>query len=429
MTPSASTFANVVSDEELGRAVEAEAAWIEDLAGRLVAIPSTLGNEEPAQVVVAEAIREFGLEPVDVPMDAEALRASPLVAPFSWSVEGKRNVVATWAAVGTGGRSLALNGHVDVVPPAAAALWSSDPFTATRDGDWLVGRGTGDMKAGVAAMLGAVRALRGLGLAPLGDLQLQSVVEEECGGNGALQCVLSLPAVDACVIPEPFPGAISISQVGVLWFLVDLVGVPAHVGDAEDGVNAIEAAFPVVARLRRLEAELNEDPPAPYDTFPHPINLNVGLIDGGDWISTVAASCTLGCRLAVYPGQPVAELKRLVEAAVAGAASDHPWLAKHPPRVRYDGFAGNGVEVPVGADIVQALAAAHLKATDTEAALVPTTATTDARVFVESGIPAVCFGPHAESLHGVDERVYVPSVVATARVLATLVRDWCGVTA
>ena len=429
MTPRPSTFADVVSDEAVARAVEAEAEWIEDLTARLVAIPSTLGNEEPAQVVVAEAIRELGLDPVDIQLDADELRASPFVAPFSWPVDGKRNVAATWAAAGTGGRSLALNGHVDVVPPAAADLWTSDPFVATRDGDWLVGRGTGDMKAGLAAMLGAVRALRGLGLAPLADLQLQSVVEEECGGNGALQCVLSLPAVDACVIPEPFPGAISTSQVGVLWFLVDLVGVPAHVGDAHDGINAIEAAFPLVARLRQLEAELNEAPPAPYDTIPHPINLNVGLIDGGDWISTVAASCTLGCRLAVYPGQPVAELMRRVEEAVAEAAADHPWLAKHPPRVRYDGFAGNGVEVASDAAIVRALAAAHLAATDTEPMLVPTTATTDARAFVESGIPAVCFGPHAEAIHGVDERVYVPSVIETARVLATLVRDWCGVTA
>ena len=350
------------------------------------------------------------------------------MAPFSWPVEGKRNVAATWAAAGTGGRSLALNGHVDVVPPAAAELWANDPFLATRDGDWLVGRGTGDMKAGVAAMLGAVRALRGLGLAPLADLQLQSVVEEECGGNGALQCVLALPAVDACVIPEPFPGAISVSQVGVLWFLIDLVGVPAHVGDAQDGINAIEAAFPIVERLRRLEAELNEEPPAPYDTFPHPINLNVGLIDGGDWISTVAASCTLGVGLRCFRAA-----RRRAQATGRGGGcgrrADHPWLAKHPPRVRYDGFAGNGVEVRPSAEIVQALAAAHLAATDTEAARVPTTATTDARVFVESGIPAVCFGPHAEAIHGVDERVYVPSVVETARVLATLVRDWCGVTA
>ncbi len=293
----------VVSDDDLARAIDAEAGWIEDLTCRLVEIPSTLGNEEPAQVIVESALRDLGLEPVDVPMDADTLRAHPLAAPFSWDVTGKRNVAATWSAGGEGGRSLALNGHVDVVPPAAAELWTGDPFTPVRDGEWLVGRGAGDMKSGVAAMLGAVRALRGLGLAPLGDLQLQSVVEEECGGNGALQCVLALPTVDACVIPEPFPDSISVAQVGVLWFHVELAGVPVHVGEAGEGVNAIEATFPVIGRLRALETELNESPPPPFDSVAHPINLNIGVIRGGDWVSTVAASCTLSCRLAVFPGQ------------------------------------------------------------------------------------------------------------------------------
>jgi acetylornithine deacetylase len=419
----------VVSDDDLARAVEAEAGWIEDLTCRLVEIPSMLGNEEPAQVVVESALSELGLEPVDVPMDADMLRAHPLAAPFSWDVTGKRNVAATWSAGGAGGRSLVLNGHVDVVPPAAAELWTRDPFTPVRDGEWLVGRGAGDMKAGLAAMLGAVRALRGLDLAPLGDLQLQSVVEEECGGNGALQCVLALPTVDACVIPEPFPDSISVAQVGVLWFQVELSGVPVHVGEAGEGVNAIEAMFPVIGRLRVLEAELNELPPPSFDGVEHPINLNLGVIRGGDWASTVAASCTLSCRLAVFPGQAIESLKLRVEEAVAAAGRDHAWLAEHAPRVRYDGFAGNGVEVATSSPIVNALAAAHLAATGVEPARVPTTATTDARVFVESGIPAVCLGPLAEAIHGVDERVHLPSVVTTARTLATLVRDWCGVTA
>jgi acetylornithine deacetylase len=285
------------------------------------------------------------------------------------------------------------------------------------------------MKAGLAAIVGAVRGLRRLGLQPLGDVLLQSVVEEECGGNGALQCLLAGHRGDACVIPEPFPGAVTVSQVGVLWFHVDIAGVPAHVGDAGVGVNAIEAAFPIVHALRELEAELNADPPAPYDELDHPINLNVGVITGGDWPSTVAAECSLSCRLALYPGQEVEGLQARVEAAVARAARAHPYLSTHAPRVRYDGFAGEGVEVPADAPIVQALAAAHERVTGAAPQPVASTATTDARVFVASGIPAVCCGPRAERIHGVDERVHLPSVVTTAQVLALLVRDWCGVTA
>ncbi len=420
---------DVIADGELAAAVAEDSDWMEDLLCRLVAAPTTLGNEEPGQVVVAEALTELGLEPVDVWMDHEALRRSPIAAPFTWDVSAKRNVVATWGAVGEGGRSLALNAHVDVVPPAAEALWTSPPFEAVRHGEWLTGRGTGDMKGGLAAMLGAVRALRRLGLEPLADVQLQSVVEEECGGNGALQCLLSLPSTDAAVIPEPFPAAISVSQVGVLWFHVDIEGIPVHVGDAGEGVNAIDAAFRVVTRLRALETELNEDPPPPYDDIPHPINLNIGVMSGGDWPSTVPATSSLSCRLALFPGQEVSTLQHRVEAAVAAAAADDPWLDRHPPRVRYDGFAGRGVEVPRDAPIVRAVAAAHQAVAGGAPALVPTTATTDARVFVESGVPAVCYGPLAERIHGVDERVHLPSVTSTAQAFAVLIRDWCGVTA
>ncbi len=424
----AATVSTRVGDDELAGAVAAEREAMEDLLVRLVETPTTLGNEEAGQAIVEEAFRDAGLEPRRIPMDADVLRAHPLAAPFTWTVDGKSNVVATWEGAGTG-RSLVLNGHIDVVPPAAESLWSGPPFSARRDGDWLVGCGAGDMKAGLVAIVGAVRGLRRLGLAPLGDLLVQSVVEEECGGNGALQCILAGHRADAVVITEPFPAAVTVSQVGVLWFHVDIAGIPAHVGDAGVGVNAIEAAFPVVASLRELEAELNADPPPPYDVFEHPINLNVGVITGGDWPSTVAAECSLSCRLALYPGQRVDELKARVEAAVDRAARAHPYLAAHPPRVRYDGFAGEGVSVPADAPVVDALAAAHERVTGAAPERTATTATTDARVFVASGIPAVCFGPLAERIHGVDERVHLPSVVGTSQVLAVMVRDWCGIAA
>jgi acetylornithine deacetylase len=258
---------------------------------------------------------------------------------------------------------------------------------------------------------------------------LQSVVEEECGGNGALQCVLAGHVGDACVIPEPFPGAVTVSQVGVLWFRVDVAGIPAHVGEAGVGVNAIEAMLPVVAALRELEAELNADPPPPYDELEHPINLNVGVIRGGDWASTVPAECSLSCRLALFPGQEPAWLRARVEDAVARAAQGHPYLAAHPPRVRYDGFAGEGVELPAGSPIATAVAGAWAAAAGTPALPLATTATTDARAFLASGIPAVCCGPSAERIHGVDESVHLPSVSTTALMLALLVRDWCGVAA
>jgi acetylornithine deacetylase len=394
-----------------------------DLLAELVAAPTELGHEEPGQAIVERAIAECGLAPRSVRLDAAALKAHPHASPFSWEVSGKRNVVATSAGSG-GGRSLILCGHIDVVPPAAAELWTSPPYRPRRAGDWLYGRGAGDMKGGIVAMLGAVRALREAGVKLAGDVHLASVVEEECTGNGALQCLLDGLTADGCVITEPHPDHLTIAQVGVVWFHVEVAGEPVHAAYAGTGHNAIEAAYAVLTELRALESELNADPPAPYDAVPHPINLNPGVIAGGDWASTVAARCMLSCRLATYPGVEPGRLRGQVEEAVARAAAADPFLRAHPPRVRWDGFVCEGSTVAVEEPLVQVLSRAYADVHGAAPALRPTTATTDARHFVREGIPAVCFGPRAESIHGIDERVSISSMHACAEVLARFIVAW-----
>jgi acetylornithine deacetylase len=283
------------------------------------------------------------------------------------------------------------------------------------------------MKAGLAAMVGAVRGLRRLGLAPLGRVQLQSVVEEECTGNGALACVLAGHTADAAVLTEPTRGAIWNAQVGVLWFQVRVVGLPAHAGDAPEGANAIEASMAVIEALRGLEAELNVVKPPLYAAYPHPINLNVGVIRGGDWPSTVAGECLTQFRLALYPGERVADLKARVEQTVAAVAHARPELGAYRFDVLYDGFACEGYELAPDAPLVNALSGACERATGRRPPLYASTATTDARSFQLYGdTPAVCFGPVAENEHGVDERVHLPSVTETAQAIALFVGDWCG---
>jgi acetylornithine deacetylase len=251
------------------------------------------------------------------------------------------------------------------------------------------------------------------------------VVEEECTGNGAFQCVLSERPADAVIITEPTSLTIQTSQVGVLWFQVVVRGRPAHAGDAPIGLNAIEATIPLIAGLRALEAELNVSPPAPYDVYEHPINLNIGMIRGGDWPSTVAAESVLHCRLALFPGARVDELKRRVEDTVAGVAAG--LAGGFDARVVYDGFACEGYTLDHDAPLVTALGDAASRVFGAEPVLIASTATTDARSFgLYAGTPAVCFGPHAESIHGVDERVSLPSVLQTAQALALFIDDWCG---
>ena len=320
---------------EIAAAVAAEAAYMEDVLCRLIEAPTTLGNEEPGQEVMRDGVagdRARARRPAA--RRGDAARASGGLAVLVGRLRQSGTSSPTGVPAGEGGRSLVLNGHIDVVvgggrePVADGAVrgrarrrLALRPRRRRHEG-----RAGGDPRRGQGPR--ALSASR-----PLAPVQLQSVVEEECTGNGALQCAVSGLRADACVVTEPFPGSVSISQVGVLWFHVDIAGLPAHAGDAQDGANAIEASFPVVAALRRLEAELNESPPPPYDAFDHPINLNVGVLRGGDWPSTVAAECTLSCRLALYPGQQVEWLQAKVEEAVAGAAA-RASVPRRPPAAR-----------------------------------------------------------------------------------------------
>jgi acetylornithine deacetylase len=416
-------------DTEIAEAIAAGAEWMTELLARLVDKDTTLGNEEPGQAVMREALHELGLDPLDVPMDAEALRAHPAASPFDWEVRDKANLVATWAPERRdGGLSLILNGHIDVVSPEPRSQWDRDPFTAHVEADWLYGRGAADMKCGLAAILGAVKGLRELGLSPHAPVIVQSVVEEECTGNGALQTLLAGYRADAAIIAEPFGAAITTSQVGVLWFDVVIEGLPGHAAEAGHAINAIEASLTMIGALRVLEAELNASPPPPYDAYPHPISLNVGQIHAGDWNSTVPGECVTGYRFATYPGMSLQELRSRVEQVVADAATAHASAFPQPPQVVYRGFAAEGYELAQDHLLVDSLSAAYARHMGAPPALVATTGTTDARVFGHvGGIPSVCFGPYAEAAHGVGERVYLPSVVQTAQVMGLFIRDWCGV--
>jgi len=413
--------------DEIAAAVAAHRSETEQLLIELVQAPTLLGEAMAGQELMRATLQRLGLRTRMQRLDAAAIAEHPGASPFSWDVSAKANVIADWgpaAVAHPSGRSLILNGHIDVVPPGPEDLWTSPPFCARRDGDWLYGRGACDMKAGLAAYVGAVAGLRSLGLEPLAPVQLQSVVEEECTGNGALQAVIDGASADAVVVTEPTSLTIQYSQVGVLWFAVVVRGRPAHAGDAPVGHNAIEASFQIASALRELEAELNVSPPAPYDVYEHPINLNVGELRGGDWPSTVAAEAVLRCRLALFPGEPVDALRERLEATVANAVGV---LDGFTASVRYDGFGCEGYTLAPESELIEELAGAVQASVGQRPALIASTATTDARQWaLYAGTPAICFGPHGENVHSADERVSLASVLRTSQALAWFIARWCG---
>jgi len=400
------------------------------LTRRLVRFPSVRGAEQTAQDCVAGLMRERGWSVDRWRVEIEAIRHLPGFSPVLGAYDDAINVVGSLRAQSPKGRSLILNGHIDVVPVGPLDMWTRPPFEPEQRDGWLYGRGSGDMKSGLVAAIAALDALRSLGRRPAADVHVQSVVEEECTGNGALACLARGYRADAALIPEPTGERLVRGQVGVLWFQVQVRGQPVHVMDAGSGSNAIEAAYELIQALHGLEARWNEPERRHplYARHPHPINLNIGKIAGGDWASSVPAWCNFDVRVALYPGQEIAAAKREIEAAIRDAARANRFLANAPPAIVYNGFEAEGYVLTRDEDASAALRRAHERSAGAPLAEEAFTGTTDARFFgLYADIPALVYGPKAEAIHGFDERVDLASLRRVTKAIALFIADWCGV--
>jgi acetylornithine deacetylase len=295
----------------------------------------------------------------------------------------------------------------------------------------MYGRGAGDMKAGVVSTVIAWLALRRAGLQPAAELQFAAVIEEECTGNGALAVMQALPKPDACLIPEPGPGypALYVAEVGVVWAWITVTGRPAHVREMHAGVNAIEAAHVIAGCFKAYEAAMNnaERRHPAFAANNHPINVNLGTVEGGEWNSSVPTRARIGLRVGVMPGHSCRDVAREIEGVVAEAMRD-PALAGAKAAVAFRGFMADGAIFPPEQAISRAVAAAHGAVTGETLRHYAAAGLTDARFYtLYQGTEATCYGPDADGIHGIDESVGLRSFHAVTKVLALTVAGWCGV--
>ena len=377
----------------------------------LVRAPSLLGNEEPAQQLVEARLLDLGFAVRSVEPNAEELAARPDSGLPLLPYEGRRCLIGTLG--GGAGRSILLNGHVDVVSAEPVERWSKDPFGAEIADGRLHGRGSCDMKGGVAAMLLAVEAALSAGDLP-GPLVYQSVIEEECGGNGALAACLAGPSADAAVIAEPTNGGIDLVAPGVIWARITVESRARHASHADEGSNPIETAFGVVRALHELEAELNAQPEPEFAGVARPYLLNVGALHAGDWPSMSPGRAELDVRL----GFPLRLAPAEAQARLAAAVR----RAEPAARVDFRGFRARGYAFGADTPLVRLLAECHAEVRGGSLEAEPARATTDLRFF--EGVQAVCYGPTGDGLHGVDEWVDLESIAEVAAVLALLLRRW-----
>jgi acetylornithine deacetylase len=398
---------------------------------RLVRCPSTLGNEASALNEMERLYRQLGLAPRRIPTEPERLKDHPGFSPPLISYAGRDNVAAVHRPTSARGRSLALQGHVDVVPEGAADMWETPPYHPVIRGGRVFGRGAGDMKAGIVSYAMAFEALRRAELQPAAEVQMQAVIEEECTGNGALATMLALPRTEAVIIPEPGPGveALYTAEVGVVWAWVTVSGRPTHVREMQAGLNAIEAAHIIAGAFKAYEAEMNrgERVHAAFHGVNHPVNVNLGTIKGGEWNSSVATRCRIGLRVGVMMGYTAAETKRDIEQLVAEAAT-HERLRGARVTLEFKGFMADPCLFPNETEISRLAARSYAEATGGSLRDYPATGLTDGRHFVlYQDTPCAVFGPDAQDIHGIDESVGVASIHGITRSIALAMAEWCGV--
>lgn len=395
----------------------------------LVRHPSLRTEERGAQDLMFDAMQARGLDVDRWDLDAEEIAAHPGAGIIDVSYDEVSNVVGTFQPDVEAGRSLILNGHIDVVPTGPESEWATSPWDSRIDGDWLYGRGSGDMKAGLVANLFAFDALRLAGLEPTARIHFQSVVEEECTGNGSLSALQRGYTADAVLIPEPEEDMLVRANTGVIWFTVRVAGSPTHPREMASGFNAIDAAHFVVGQLRELEERWNADKGEHryFEDLDHPINFNLGIIEGGDWASSVPAWCELHMRAALYPGVTAEDAWEQILEQLGQLTTDE---AGHPIRATAtrNGFFAQGYVLEPGSAAEQALSVAHQEVFGEELQSFTTPGYLDGRVFMQyAGIPSLVYGPISEAIHGYDERVSIASVRRITKSIALFIAEWCGV--
>lgn len=418
----------MLSDGVLVDLVHTQEAYAVDLLCRLVACPSLSGQEGDVQLLLEQTLSGLGLQVERVYLHTEAMQDSPLFSPPCDPDDGRFSLIARHLPQAPGGKSVMFNGHVDVVPTGPANLWHTPPFSpSVRDGR-VYGRGASDMKGGIVSAIVAYKALRDAGYAPAAPVFFNTVLEEENTGNGTLSSVLAGANADAVIIPEPQNETMLSAHVGVFWMQIELSGKPMHASVASAGVNPIDVCMQIRAELKAIEAEWNAAScrhPA-FAGHAHPINFNLGKIEGGEWTSSLPCTCRMDVRVGLFPGRDVAHAKAEVEQRVRAVLASYTTLSVE---VSYRGFHAPGCELDLDSPPMRLLARSHARVHGREPQQVVSTAVCDARHFaLMLGTPVTCYGPDNGSIHGIDESVSIASMMRVASVFALFMRDWCGFT-
>ena len=357
-------------------------------------VPGAAGEAAIAQAIAAH-LRHIGL-------DVELQEVAP----------GRPNVIGVLEGRGKG-RSLMFCGHVDTVGVEGMTA----PFDPVERGGRLYGRGSQDMKGGVAAMIDAARTIAEEGL-DAGRLIIAAVVDEEYASIGADALVTRWRA-DGAVVTEPTDLRIAIGHKGFAWFDLETRGRAAHGSRPRDGRDAILRMGRVLQALEALDRRLQG---APAHPLMGTASLHASIIAGGRELSSYPDSCSLKLERRTVTGETDTQVLGEIEAILARLRKDDAEFEASVTPL----FARPSYEVSTAHPLPQALRSALSAVQRKDHEFVGMSFWTDAAVLGGVGIPSVLFGPGGAGLHSLEEYVEVDDVLRCRDTLAALARGWCA---
>lgn len=388
------------------------------------------GQEGQAQEWVADYLRKMGCTVDMFEPENEKIKDYPGYN-SNHSYEGRPNVVAAYKGSG-GGRSLILNGHMDTMPAGDLERWDTNPWIMTEQAGNLYGLGTDDMKGGLSAAILALETVISLGFELRGDILIQSVVDEEGGGNGSLSCIHEGYRADGVIIAEGTNMDVYPINRGCWLGQIEVEGKPIHASLKGFGQNAIEKMVKIMGSLKELENKW-------MATKRHPLlappTLSFGYINGGNTASTVAENCLLKLEVDYFP----AELDRFgnwqkidkydvikeVEDWVNAMAGGDEWMKDHMPKFTWVQDC-SPFETEADHPFVQAVADTADQVIG-KRVITGMSAGCDARHFTNiAKIPTVVFGPGScHNAHIINEYLPKKQYFEAIEVFAKMIINWC----
>jgi acetylornithine deacetylase len=322
---------------------------------------------------------------------------------------GRSNVIGVLDGAKRG-QSLMLCGHLDTVGVEGMTA----PFDPVERNGRLYGRGSQDMKGGVAAMVDAARLARDRGFRR-GRVIVAAVIDEEYESIGADALVRAWKA-DAAIVTEPTDLQIGVGHKGFAWLEIETHGRAAHGSRPTDGRDAILRMGRVLQRLERLDRELQAKPPHPIMST---ASLHASIVSGGRELSSYPDRCRLQMERRTVGGESADTAVEEVEFILAALRhEDHEFSASS--RLM---FGRPPYEVPAGHDLPNAMERAAGSA-GVRAERIGLSFWTDAAILGGAGIPAILFGPGGAGLHSAEEYVNVSDVLACRDAIAALALNW-----